>query len=484
MPKSEIITLQLGNYANFVGSHFWNFQDELLGRSSSGEDSSAQQFNFDVLYRVGETAKGDPTYTPRTVVFDLKGSLGSLPCQDDPYSSSSSEFPPVVTWSGETATYVSEPVPKNSFLQALDAEAEESASPESSLAAQGPEDACQASGECGDDEVDLDEDDPMMEAAKGLEDSVEYWTDYLKAQLHIRSIYQLPGKWQDTAVFDGFGDGADVLASEDMREEALDRVRFFLEECDHLQGFHVLAEDQGGFGAVTSALLTHLRDDCPRLPVVLFSLRPPEVDAAFQADPAGEKRRWLSRGLAASSLTSVASVYVPVGSRSVASAFQPSLHIRAGCRFHTSSVYAAAIEGATTPYRLHPTPPEGAAESAQGRMSLDEYVQLLRCRGGAPLAALAASMPAAAVPQHAVDARMEQRGGPHAGASRGDCAGALSRSLVSLTDGVAACTSTPLVRIMSLRCQPSRFGPMKPLEGSQTANPEQWHFPSRISCGA
>ncbi|KAK4851410.1 hypothetical protein QYF36_014859 [Acer negundo] len=33
----ETVTIQLGGFANFIGSHFWNFQDELLGLASDPE---------------------------------------------------------------------------------------------------------------------------------------------------------------------------------------------------------------------------------------------------------------------------------------------------------------------------------------------------------------------------------------------------------------------------------------------------------------
>mmetsp|Transcript_50127 Transcript_50127/g.160536 ORF Transcript_50127/g.160536 Transcript_50127/m.160536 type:complete len:80 (+) Transcript_50127:1979-2218(+) len=71
----EVITLQIGNYANWVGSHFWNFQDEIIGLSEVEGDTGhlAASINSDVLYRTGETRKGIPTYTPRLVSFDLKG---------------------------------------------------------------------------------------------------------------------------------------------------------------------------------------------------------------------------------------------------------------------------------------------------------------------------------------------------------------------------------------------------------------------------
>ncbi len=35
-----------------------------------------------------------------------------------------------------------------------------------------------------------------------------------------------------------------------------------------MAGFHVLAQDAGGFGALTEGLLAHVRDAYPRAPVV------------------------------------------------------------------------------------------------------------------------------------------------------------------------------------------------------------------------
>jgi hypothetical protein len=56
-------------------------------------------------------------------------------------------------------------------------------------------------------------------------------------QVHLdsRSIYQLQGAWTGVAELAGFGEGVWALRSEETREEVLDRVRFFAEECDSLQ---------------------------------------------------------------------------------------------------------------------------------------------------------------------------------------------------------------------------------------------------------
>ncbi len=61
------------------------------------------------------------------------------------------------------------------------------------------------------------------------------WTDYLKAHLHPRSVSLLPGVWAGVAEWSGYGHGQGALASEEAREDALDRIRAFAEECDSLQ---------------------------------------------------------------------------------------------------------------------------------------------------------------------------------------------------------------------------------------------------------
>ena len=51
--RSEVVTLQIGSYANFTGAHFWNAQDEAAGlaetQDTQGGDYSA--LDAGVLYR-------------------------------------------------------------------------------------------------------------------------------------------------------------------------------------------------------------------------------------------------------------------------------------------------------------------------------------------------------------------------------------------------------------------------------------------------
>ncbi|KAI8880499.1 hypothetical protein K501DRAFT_191244 [Backusella circina FSU 941] len=73
----EIITLQLGSLANYTGTHLWNSQEEYFDYGGINPNKSTE-LNHDVLYRTGETPSGVATYTPRVLIYELKGGFGSL----------------------------------------------------------------------------------------------------------------------------------------------------------------------------------------------------------------------------------------------------------------------------------------------------------------------------------------------------------------------------------------------------------------------
>ena len=67
------------------------------------------------------------------------------------------------------------------------------------------------------------------------EAGVGYWTDYLKAFLHPRSLFQLPGVWQGQGRFGAFGEGRGLFGASETRDDVMDRVRYWVEECDTFQ---------------------------------------------------------------------------------------------------------------------------------------------------------------------------------------------------------------------------------------------------------
>lgn len=93
----EILTIQLGHRANHVATHFWNTQvyrpptqtplqhltyaSPFFSQESYFTYDSTESYSpvdHDVHFRPGIGARGEETYTPRTLIYDLKGGFGHL----------------------------------------------------------------------------------------------------------------------------------------------------------------------------------------------------------------------------------------------------------------------------------------------------------------------------------------------------------------------------------------------------------------------
>ena len=69
---------------------------------------------------------------------------------------------------------------------------------------------------------------PLSTAARELDAAggVRYFTDFLKAHLHPRSIHQLEGVWAGVTEFGGWGDGSGLGGSwQETREELGEAIR-------------------------------------------------------------------------------------------------------------------------------------------------------------------------------------------------------------------------------------------------------------------
>lgn len=87
----EILTLQLGHRANHLCTHFWNVQESYFTYPTSPPTGGAhdafeqQQHNndispvdHDIHWRAGIGPVGEDTYTPRSLIYDLKGGFGGM----------------------------------------------------------------------------------------------------------------------------------------------------------------------------------------------------------------------------------------------------------------------------------------------------------------------------------------------------------------------------------------------------------------------
>ncbi|CAN8328190.1 unnamed protein product [Cochlearia groenlandica] len=359
----EIVTIQVGDFANFVGSHFWNFQDELLGLASDPESDPIfrdHNLDMDVLYRSGETHQGVATYTPRLVSVNFKGSLGSMSSRGTLYNEgSSSRSASSKTWYGDVDTQRSEPRKRNLFLQSLYEE-----------------------------EVKEIEDKDIVGS---LDEEVECWTDFSKSHYHPQSLYELSGLWMDSQDFNNYGIGKDVFSEASRGEEICDRLRFFVEECDHIQGIKFLVDDSGGFSAVAADFLETMADEYTNIPVLLYSVRSPVSQAKSLKKTVSSK---LHDAISFSRLSSYCKLFTPIGLPSLTGS-KASKFLNFGDEkpYQSSAVYAAALHSSTIPFRMQPTSSDSSEVS--NSMDVNTLVQLLSGRGRQNMIAiLDSAMPA------------------------------------------------------------------------------------------
>lgn len=371
----EIITVQVGGFSNYIGSHFWNFQDELLGLAGDGNEDPAFKntgLDMDVLYRLGETSQGTPTYTPRLLSIDSRGSLGAVRASGSLYEETSlSNASTVLSWGGTVAKYTSQPYEKNEFLQSLEENEDrnqnisgsESSNSQNSSATQlhGIQNRKQ-------------QDRALIEC---LEKGVEYWTDYSKVQFHPLSLYEIQGLWKDITPFDDYGSGRGIVTESSQAEELSNRLRFFAEECDHMQGFQFLVDDSCGFASIAVDFLENLVDEYVRTPVVMYTTRDPSSFMKFQ-DLRSSMTRRLHDAISFVKLSSFNGLTVPVGLSSLTkSETSRFLFLDDSNLFHSSAVYAATFHTATLPFRIGSSGPSAASEVAIGGLDIEMMIRTL-----------------------------------------------------------------------------------------------------------
>lgn len=254
----EIITLQLGPFSNWAGSHFWNAQDDArhpVAIDASGDPVfDDEQADAAVLYRSSGPGRASQM-TPRLIVCDTAdafgglGSSGGLAASATPASAAASVDP--LSWGGSVSEVVHEARAAHAFAQMMSApllgDAAYDLSDGYGTAARDAERYDDDDDDDGYDEYDAnqeggwrralarrqrsptaaaaaaderspveeEEEEELRAAAFDFEDSVTAWSDYLQAHLHSRSIAPLKPHVHGYSTLARFPDGACVVEREE-----------------------------------------------------------------------------------------------------------------------------------------------------------------------------------------------------------------------------------------------------------------------------
>uniref|UniRef100_A0A8D2J906 Protein misato homolog 1 n=1 Tax=Varanus komodoensis TaxID=61221 RepID=A0A8D2J906_VARKO len=312
----EAVTLQLGHYAGGVGAHWWGLQVD-AGRAAWGQDGGkgeSQGIHHDVLFRTGKTLQGQETYTPRLILMDLKGSTpgaASKGCRG---------YPCLLSSTSCKLQLCSEPALSFCSLPSTHA----------TLSLDRP---------------------PRHETQDQAAKAPHVWSDFLRTHLHPRSILTIQqySHEGESNRLEAFGQGEKLLQDGAYLEELEDRLHFYVEECDYLQGFQVLCDLHNGFSGVGAKVTELLRDEYAGKGVLTWGLTPA---------PQRNLYRLMNTVLGIVHLSQHSSLFCPLslngslGLRPEPPVVLPYLQYNASLDYHTSAVLATALDTVTAPYRL------------------------------------------------------------------------------------------------------------------------------------
>ncbi|XP_046714871.1 protein misato homolog 1 isoform X1 [Silurus meridionalis] len=346
----EVLTLQIGHYSNFVGTHWWNLQDASL---CYGPDVPPDELQSDVLFREGLTMSGQITYTPRLIALDLKGSLQTLKQEGCLYATEKDNS--AFTWQGELVTHSETPADKNMFLQDLDRldTGELIAEPDFSNSTASARQSSSANP------VAVETVNSSLERIRRsyrLEDSVRVWSDFLRLHLHPHSISVINqyNHDSDAARLEAFGQGEALLQGSEL-EELEDKLHFFIEECDYLQGFQVLCDLADGFSGLGSKITELLQDSYSGRGILTWGMAPVSHS---DSSPIKEAYHMMNCVLGMVHMANHSSLFCPLTLRGGLGRCPappmsfPLLSYDPSLWYHSSSVLALALDAMTAPYRL------------------------------------------------------------------------------------------------------------------------------------
>ncbi|XP_036609639.1 protein misato homolog 1 isoform X1 [Trichosurus vulpecula] len=395
----EVLTLQLGHFSGFVGAHWWNQQDAALGRLAGAKELPGVkelpgELCPDVLYRAGQTLHGQETYTPRLILMDLKGSLSSLKQEGGLYQDK--HLDAAIAWQGKLTTHKEELQAKNPFLQNL-------------LSAEG---VMSSDGVWRVQAFPNGKGIPTLTKAfsptpKSLippEGSIKVWSDFLHVQLHPRSICIIQKYNHDGEAgrLEGFGQGESLLQEPTYLEELEDRLHFYVEECDYLQGFQILCDLHDGFSGLGAKATELLQDEYAGRGILTWGLLPGPYTLG---EPQKNFYRLFNTALGLVNIAAHSSLVCPLslggglGLRPEPPVTFPHLRYDVTLPYHSSALLATALDTITVPYRLCSSP-----------ISMMHLADMLTFSGRKVVTA-GASIPFPVAPGHSLPDTLAQFGG-------------------------------------------------------------------------
>ncbi|KAJ5682858.1 hypothetical protein N7462_006023 [Penicillium macrosclerotiorum] len=301
----EIVTLQLGQRANYLATHFWNLQESYF-TYNEGEESL---LDHDVHFRPGVGADGSETYTPRAVVYDLKGGFGTLRKYNALYELSEDAVAGQGLWDGLEVVQKQAPIPQSDYQKSLD---------------QG------------------------TEAPQLTSETVRYWSDYNRVFYHPRSIVQLNEYELNSQMmpFEDWDAGEELFNDLDKEHDLLDRdMRPFAEECDQLRAVQLFTGSDDAWGGFAARYIDRLRDEYGKKSIWVWAL-----EDGSRVQRHHQFKRDVNKARSLYSISSQSNLYVPL--IDIPQRIPSYLNVDRYSEWQKTALLSSAVETITLPSRI------------------------------------------------------------------------------------------------------------------------------------
>ncbi|KAL1954794.1 hypothetical protein VTO42DRAFT_697 [Malbranchea cinnamomea] len=301
----EIITLQLGERSNYVATHFWNTQESYF--TYSDEEESPVDHN--VHFRPGFGADGTETFTPRTVIYDLKGGFGTLRKYNALYELEEPTDMHRGLWDGNEVIQRQPQIPQNEYQKALD------------LGLQPP---------------------------RLTSEAVRYWSDFNRVFYNPKSIVQLNEYELNSQLmpFEDWAVGEDLFNSLDREHDLLDRdLRPFAEESDQMRAIQVFSGVDDAWAGFAARYMDRLRDEFAKKDIWVWAL-----EDGVRASSRKKTLRMTNSARSINEISLQSSAYIPIMDppRSLPTYLTADMRHK----WHSSALLTMALETVTLPTRL------------------------------------------------------------------------------------------------------------------------------------
>jgi len=131
-------------------------------------------------------------------------------------------------------------------------------------------------------------------------------------------------------------------------ESIEDQIRKMAEECDLVKGLQVFADVDCGFGVLASDLISELKSEFRGVPLLTYGFNSPSQSS----NRTSVENRSIFSAINLQSLSSVSTAYIPLSTVDWTNSKFKNLNLDITNDYHTSAVFASAIETLLLPCRL------------------------------------------------------------------------------------------------------------------------------------